>query len=181
MSEFNLRSLFTEDELRYKIIGVDFDSTVCMWQKLGYHGDTELDTYDYYAECYLNKNYHVENEQAEGSELMMAFLSMIKSKCDNPLVLCITQSGFSAVAEPKKRFLEKHYPMIFDDCVTVDSAKGKAFFLQALKSKLGYKSNQVLFIDDYWKAVDKARDLGMDAIEPPMIMEAVHQNRADLL
>ena len=84
---------------------------------------------------------------------------------------CISFVQDSITLPFKKHWLEMHFPNQFYDMIGTSSPERKVTVMQMYAKVCNIPPYQILFVDDYYKAVDAAADAGFCAMSTTELMQ----------
>lgn len=154
---------------KIKMMFFDFDDTLLI-----HYREQRLDsTGEAHRERLLRRQvetkdgYRVFDEIGEPNELIKQFLA------EHPDVpkYCISFVQDSITLPLKKHWLEMHFPNQFYDMIGTSSPERKVTVMQMYAKVCNIPPYQILFVDDYYKAVDAAADAGFCAMSTTELMQ----------
>lgn len=154
---------------KIKMMFFDFDDTLLI-----HYREQRLDsTGEAHRERLLRRQvetkdgYRVFDEIGEPNELIKQFLA------EHPDVpkYCISFVQDSITLPFKKHWLEMHFPNQFYDMIGTSSPERKVTVMQMYAKVCNIPPYQILFVDDYYKAVDAAADAGFYAMSTTELMQ----------
>lgn len=157
------------DFSKIKMMFFDFDDTLLI-----HYREQRLDsTGEAHRERLLRRQvetkdgYRVFDEIGEPNELIKQFLE------EHPDVpkYCISFVQDSITLPFKKQWLEMHFPNQFYDMIGTSSPERKVTVMQMYAKVYKIPPYQILFVDDYYKAVDAATDAGFCAMSTTELMQ----------
>lgn len=77
----------------------------------------------------------------------------------------------ASLCRSKKHWLEMHFPNQFYDMIGASSPERKVTVMQMYAKVCNIPPYQILFVDDYYKAVDAAADAGFCAMSTTELMQ----------
>lgn len=147
---------------KIKMMFFDFDDTLLI-----HYREHRLDaTGEAHRERLLRREketkdgYRIFDEIGEPNDLIQHFLE----SCPDIPKYCISFVQDSITLPFKKQWLEMHFPGQFHDMLGTSGPERKVTVMQMFAKVYGLEPSQILFVDDYFKAVDAAADAGLCAM-----------------
>ena len=140
---------------KIKMMFFDFDDTLLIHyreQRLDSTGEAHRERL-LQRQVETNDGYRVFDEIGEPNELIKQFLQ-------------------DSITLPfKKHWLEMHFPNQFYDMIGTSSPERKVTVMQMYAKVCNIPPYQILFVDDYYKAVDAAAEAGFCAMSTTELMQ----------
>lgn len=148
-----------------KIVFFDFDDTLCIHTE---HSSLNEEIYDIQV---ATKGILTWNT-CETNEQIKIFMDICDQKGIKMALISTTKSFIHMMF--KQKWVSEKYHYELENCC-VGSQEAKLDMIKAISAARGYKSCEVLFVDDYWYQTERIEDAGFLACSPMEIVNFVNQ------
>lgn len=160
--------MIAEDLAQYKFVIFDFDDTLYIHKEhiLGLTEEEQLP----YDISMLKGEAETDDEPGEKSELLEVFIGLCKDR-DCKIGLCSSTLSYKHMVA-KERWVKNNYKYTSEiENFCVGKTEDKIRMLKTIAKTYNIELNQILFVDDDWCSLAKARYLGTDSACP---LEAIN-------
>ena len=146
-----------------KLAMFDFDDTLAFHKDRDYRGHRKNDN-SYFIEAYkYPEEFYEKIQPCVAPESMKNLVEYLRK--NNIPMYCVSGMRFSIHFKAKEKFVHKHYGKDIK-LISASSQERKIDVVDILKQIHQCSNENILFVDDNEKIIDKMKDIGIFAITP---------------